>query len=981
MRLEETYGGFMKKSVLFVTAALSFGAASAQVATTAAPAAPATAQTPVLTDVPAGHWARDAVQRLVSQGIILGFPDGTYRGTQNLTRYEAAMIISRLLDQIGSGETKVANIDDATLLSVRNAINELSAELAALDVRVSDLENNAVTREDFARLEGRVNALANTPATGTAATDPQVTQQLAAVNDLTTLLNQDVLALQDRVTTLDGQLSSFDDRVGVIEDQVAQNTASINDQEGRIGKLEDGRVRLTLGVGGGYGQLRRTQGKTNFDVDRVTEGTFAEGAYTLQSDDDTSANTRVRGVDTEDKTSRSLEGGIEMGIKATDIGIGLAGGLVVEEAGVNFGFDPAAVTTSTRLGADPDTNHRYLAYLSSAEATGRIGDDARFRVKAGAVRVDARPDVVNPVSKLKDIPGYNDYVLPSGVNNGVTAGVALTSAPFSPTLYLSSGYGNSDALRGNYVAARVEGKLGETVGNTIGVSFVQNFAGTGGTDPKTAENAGRVISNADGRTIFSVDGHYHVPDAQDAAKTLYGVKAVYAASAPDAFAEGTNFNTAFEKRDQAAELSAEANLFNVGARANLRAVTPGYANFKDYGDGKTRPNAALDVARYDDNKPKYADEVGYGASLSTKIGAAEVGFAADTYTNYYNQDWSNRRYTVGGHAGTNLNAFRVVGFGSYTVDQTTNRASNPVTHSGTVDNARGVVRYVEDGNRWAGNPVGSGVSALPAERKNSIFAPSKVTGLYNYTTGVGALVTHDGTAENALVKNLDLAALGEYNYNSQDYYAAGFAAYNAQAGNFTVTPFVGASLYQQNAGNRDGAADNSRVQGGVRVSSAPLDVAFRPEFKAALGAAYYQTGAIDAASNGVSGTRGAVNGNQWGGTAEVKLNDFFVPSATLSLGYGYRQVNGLRDDAANKNSKLLADVTDFRFGGAYAAPVADARYNNSSRTQGVFTQLAWNEALKFNYGVFFNQQLDANGANQGDTNVAHGFKVAYGVKF
>ncbi|MGM9144815.1 hypothetical protein ACTFFQ_01225, partial [Campylobacter jejuni] len=69
------------------------------------------------------------------------------------------------------------------------------------------LENNAVTREDFARLEGRVNALANTPATGTAATDPQVTQQLAAVNDLTTLLNQDVLALQDRVTTLDGQLS------------------------------------------------------------------------------------------------------------------------------------------------------------------------------------------------------------------------------------------------------------------------------------------------------------------------------------------------------------------------------------------------------------------------------------------------------------------------------------------------------------------------------------------------------------------------------------------------------------------------------------------------------------------------------------------------------------------------------------------------------------------------------------------------------
>lgn len=93
----------MKKSLIALTTALSFGLAAAQ---TAAPvSAP---QVPALTDVPAGHWAKDAIDRLVSRGVILGYPDGTFRGTQNLTRYEAAIIIARLLDQMRDGETPLA---------------------------------------------------------------------------------------------------------------------------------------------------------------------------------------------------------------------------------------------------------------------------------------------------------------------------------------------------------------------------------------------------------------------------------------------------------------------------------------------------------------------------------------------------------------------------------------------------------------------------------------------------------------------------------------------------------------------------------------------------------------------------------------------------------------------------------------------------------------------------------------------------------
>ncbi|MCF8008714.1 MAG: S-layer homology domain-containing protein [Halanaerobiales bacterium] len=51
-------------------------------------------------DVPATHWAYQAVNKLVAAGVVEGYPDGTYKGQRNLTRYEMAMIVSRALDNI-----------------------------------------------------------------------------------------------------------------------------------------------------------------------------------------------------------------------------------------------------------------------------------------------------------------------------------------------------------------------------------------------------------------------------------------------------------------------------------------------------------------------------------------------------------------------------------------------------------------------------------------------------------------------------------------------------------------------------------------------------------------------------------------------------------------------------------------------------------------------------------------------------------------
>ena len=41
-------------------------------------------------DVPAGHWAYDAVNKLAAAGVIDGYGDGTYGGNKLMTRYEMA---------------------------------------------------------------------------------------------------------------------------------------------------------------------------------------------------------------------------------------------------------------------------------------------------------------------------------------------------------------------------------------------------------------------------------------------------------------------------------------------------------------------------------------------------------------------------------------------------------------------------------------------------------------------------------------------------------------------------------------------------------------------------------------------------------------------------------------------------------------------------------------------------------------------------
>lgn len=64
--------------------------------------APALAQGAAFPDVPANHWAYQAVHDLADKGYVIGYPNGQFLGKRTLTRYEFATVIDRIVQTINT---------------------------------------------------------------------------------------------------------------------------------------------------------------------------------------------------------------------------------------------------------------------------------------------------------------------------------------------------------------------------------------------------------------------------------------------------------------------------------------------------------------------------------------------------------------------------------------------------------------------------------------------------------------------------------------------------------------------------------------------------------------------------------------------------------------------------------------------------------------------------------------------------------------
>ncbi len=105
-------------------------------------AAPAFAANP-FADVPMNHWAYDAVAQLAANGIVVGYPDGAYKGPQAATRYELAAVVARALANVDMNKASKQDLE-----MLKKLVVEFKSELDALGVKVDKLDARVAVLEE-----------------------------------------------------------------------------------------------------------------------------------------------------------------------------------------------------------------------------------------------------------------------------------------------------------------------------------------------------------------------------------------------------------------------------------------------------------------------------------------------------------------------------------------------------------------------------------------------------------------------------------------------------------------------------------------------------------------------------------------------------------------------------------------------------------------------------------------------------------------
>ena len=234
-------------------------------------------------DVSTDDWAYQAVSDLSDQGVVEGYPDGTFKGERNITRYELAQIIARLMakeDQLNAEQR--ATLDKLA--------GEYADELANLGVRVSNLEKKVgniywsgdarmryvdQTLDQKDKWDGRIRINVR-----------------GQVNDSTYVqgrfLNDMKFKENDTSNTSMDQLyvnHNFGKDVSV---RLGRQPISFGDQAGWLNNGHDGydgaqiaynNGKLSLATG--YGQFNSTYGTFKYDADDNNKADFyfARGAY------------------------------------------------------------------------------------------------------------------------------------------------------------------------------------------------------------------------------------------------------------------------------------------------------------------------------------------------------------------------------------------------------------------------------------------------------------------------------------------------------------------------------------------------------------------------------------------------------------------------------------------------------------------------------------------------------------------------------
>ncbi|WP_287371434.1 S-layer homology domain-containing protein, partial [Oceanithermus sp.] len=185
-------------------------------------------------DVPDGHWARNAVDEATRLGLVTGFPDGTFRGEELLNRYQAAMILYRLVQYLES--RPAAAVDPATIAAMQTLLARLESELRATQTRLAELDAAALRTQDLAAAQNdlaRLRALVDAAAGLSPGDLKRLSDALPEMKEV--LANY--VALRNDVEDLRARLLGAEARASELEVRVLEAARAVADLQSALSRL------------------------------------------------------------------------------------------------------------------------------------------------------------------------------------------------------------------------------------------------------------------------------------------------------------------------------------------------------------------------------------------------------------------------------------------------------------------------------------------------------------------------------------------------------------------------------------------------------------------------------------------------------------------------------------------------------------------------------------------------------------------------
>lgn len=396
------------------------------------------------------------IRFLYQKGIVQGYPDGTFRGREYMTRYQVAAMLYRAYLVFADDVAKrvretLAQDSQARLEEALAAIEELKEGLRIVQEAMGDYpEVKANLEETRKNVEGLAEELAQV--SSQMVTREEIGELIASVGSLENLIKRGedgLRALTARVNALEQVVRDLEQRSQAAQGELNKK---VFDLGGRVDTLEkQGKSRPKLTVGGSVGLSNgepdgevfvrgeangvRLEGRISPDGVQVRAG---QGALNLEH--------RQQGGLSESRASYRLFEGVALGLEAGygDSAFGVAravhepdGGLipgVVAEAGVGAGFHQGNLSRNLLFaragyrfgGVIPSLGYyRYQGEEPYSLLEGRLDWQADFGSLQGYYRLVAFPGSGNQGSEwgVRFTSSSNPFV-ELGVRgvNGLVAG-------------------------------------------------------------------------------------------------------------------------------------------------------------------------------------------------------------------------------------------------------------------------------------------------------------------------------------------------------------------------------------------------------------------------------------------------------------------------------------------------------------------------------------------------------------------------------